>query len=162
MIMPCYAQKNKRKKSKKPKFKIVKVLTVNGTDSLYVNELRFNNVTSSMNTMLAMYNKFGKSNQEIRPHNEIHPILIWKNVKLSKNTNESFTIAASGLEYWHGMYASVIAFDSKNHDYLNPTSKYKNLVIDYFTHNIKHLNKRSDFNKVYWKMINDYKAKNHK
>jgi len=160
ILAGCSTQKHKKYRiPKKPKFEIIRILTVEEIDSLYANELRFNYVISSMNTMQVMYDKFGMWNQEIRLQNKIHPILVWKNVKLSKSINESFTIAASGVEYWNGMYASIKAFDSKNDDCLNPASEYKNLVIDYFAYNIKHLNNKNDFFKVYWKMINDYKTK---
>ncbi len=160
VISACSSQKIKQQKPKKSKFEIIQVMYIQKTDTLYGNKLRFNYVSSSLNTKQVMYDKFGMWDEEIRPNNENHPILVWRNRKLYKNIDDNFTIAVSGLENRNGMYALVAAFDSKNRDCLSQSSKKRNLIIDFFAYRLKYLNDKSNFYKVYWKMINNYKTKN--
>ena len=66
------------------------VLTVTNSDSIYINELRFNAVASSMYSGKLMFDKFGKWDKEISLTRTSKPILIWKNKKLLESKKNFF------------------------------------------------------------------------
>ncbi|MDX1828617.1 MAG: hypothetical protein R3342_03630 [Lutibacter sp.] len=142
------------------KVDIFPVLLINNNDSIYINELRFNAVYSSFYTKKVMFEKFGMWDKKIRPNNERHPILIWKDRKLFENKNELFDIATSGIEKGGIIYASVIVFDSDNKDCLSVDSKIKDSIINYFSNGIKNLTNDKKFYKTYWNMIRQYDRAN--
>jgi hypothetical protein len=138
-------------------FEIKQILSLNTNDSLYINQLRFNAVLSAMYTQNLMYNKFGKWDKEIWLSETDMPILMWENRKLIDSQSQLFTVFVSGTESWKEIYASVIVFDSKDQDCLSEISENKNLLIKFFSTEIRNLNSNKKFYDLYWKTVNDYK-----
>lgn len=140
-------------------FEIIPVLTVREKDSTYINELRFNAVFSAMYTKKLMFDKFGKWDEEIRPNNKWHPILVWKKRKLFDNEDKTYSIAAYGVESMEEMYASVIVLDDENQDCLTETSTKKDSLTYYFSNGIINLNSSKKFYEVYREMGIEYNKK---
>lgn len=141
-------------------FEIAPILTIQGNDSTYINELRFNAVFSAMYTKKLMFDKFGKWDKEIRPNNERHPILVWEKIKLFDNKNKVYSIATYGAESMEGIYASVIIFDSKNKDCLTENNSEKDSIISFFPKGIQNLSSNKKFYNIYWKMVKGYNKNN--
>lgn len=128
-------------------------ISVVNNDTLVLNELKFECVNNAMYTKKAIYDKFGKWNEEIYPEGKTRPILVWENLTLFPNDLTKFTVAANGLEIFD-IYASVLVFDSENNDLLSETSEYREKLIRYFSDMIKSNDQRErDFYEVYWKTV---------
>ena len=136
-------------------FNIVSILTIQGKDSSYINELRYNAVAASMYTKKVMFDKFGKWDKEIRPNNERHPILVWEKVKLFNDNDKIYSVATSGVESIKEIYASVMVFNN-NTDCLAKNNPKKDSIINFFSSGIVNLSFSNKFYKIYWKMINEY------
>lgn len=136
---------------------IVPILSLNGNDSTYINELRFNAVFSAMYTKKLMYDKYGKWDKEIWPEKERHPILVWENIQLFDSEKELFSIAANGTESWEEMYASVIVFDSQDNDCFKENSKHKESLLTFFDLGIRSVNSDKEFYNIYWDIVNNHK-----
>lgn len=130
-------------------FDLKQVLTVTNSDSIYINELRFNAVASSMYSGKLMFDKFGKWDKEILLSKTSKPILIWKNKKLLESQEELFSVYTNGNESLYEIYTSVIILDSNNKDCLEKNSKYKNELINFFSKEISKLNDSNEFYKAY-------------
>ena len=128
------------------------------SDTLQVNELKFNAVFSAMYTKKVMFENFGKWTKEIRPNNESHPILMWEKIKLFEHDEKLFTIFANGDESKEGIYASVLAFDQYGNGCLSDKSRYKEKIIDYFSNAIRNQKNSDSFYNIYWKSVNKYDA----
>lgn len=123
-------------------------------ETIFLNEIKFECVYSAMYLQKGMYDNFGKWNWEIYPDGEIHPILVWNNVKLFANDTTEFIVAANGLESFETIYASVLVFDKNNKDLLAANSVYKSKLIKYFSTMIKsNDDKKEDFYEIYHKMV---------
>lgn len=138
-------------------YSIEKIVTINDKDTTIINELRLHRIKSALDTKRLLFKKFGKWHQEIRTDHEIHPMLLWKDVKLFNELDKSYTIVAYGVESVLETYSSVIIFDSKNNDLLDSSNKNRNLYVDYFFKEINTGLNNKEFNDSYWEMIYDYK-----
>lgn len=134
-------------------FEIKQVLSINGKDSTYINELRFNAVFSAMYTKKLMFEKFGKWDKEVWTDDCRHPVLIWEKRNIFGDNGESYSIAANGVENKMEMYASVIIFDNNNQDCLTNNSPKKDYLITYFSNGIKNLSSSKKFSEAYWKVV---------
>ena len=143
-------------------YNIVKIPVIHNSDTITLNELKFNAVYSAMYTKKVMYDKFGKWAKEIRPNNESHPILLWENVKLFEDENKFFTIYANGDENWNEIYASVLVFDNEKNDCLKENSSFRDKIVHYFSNSIQNLNDNENFYDVYWKSVNEFEKKSSK
>ena len=143
-------------------YNILKIPIVQKTDTVTINELKFNAVLSSMYTKRVMYDKFGKWTKEVRPNNERHPILIWEKIKLFENEDKRYTIYADGSENWNEIYASVLVFDENDKDCLSDESTIRKEIINLFSDGIKNLSKSEKFSKIYWDSVNNYDSKKNK
>ncbi|MEZ4838857.1 hypothetical protein [Flavobacterium sp.] len=131
-----------------------KFISVINKDSLFLNEVQYVCVYSSMYTKKGMYDRFGKWNKVIYPQKSTHPILVWENVALFPADPTLFTVAALGLESRSSIYASVLVFDQNREDMLRENSPYKAKLIDYFGEMIKSDDSlNSNFYETYWKMV---------
>lgn len=143
-------------------YDIVESSVVKKSDTINLNELKFNAVFSALYTQKVMYDKFGKWTKEIRPNNKKHPILLWENVKLFEDENKLFTVYANGDENWEEIYASVLVYDDENNDCLNEDSLLRDKILQYFSNSIENLSDNKNFYEVYWKSISDYEKKSSK
>lgn len=139
-------------------YNIVKIPAISNNDR-NVNELRFNAVFSALYTKKVMYDKFGKWTKEIRPNNEIPPILLWENVKLFEDENNLFTIYANGDENLKEIYASVLVYDQEKNDCLDDNNLFKDKIVDFFSNNIRTLSDSKNFYDVYWASVKEYEKK---
>jgi hypothetical protein len=131
-----------------------KFVSVVNKDSLFLNEVRYICVYSSMYTKKGMFDRFGKWNKVIYPQKNTHPILVWENVALFPADPTLFTVAALGLESRSTIYASMLVFDQNKEDMLQENSPYKTKLIDYFGEMIKSDDSlKSNFYETYWKMV---------
>jgi hypothetical protein len=124
------------------------------TDTILLNQIKFECVFSAMYIKKGMYDKFGKWNSEIYPKGQPHPILLWNDLKLFQNDTTEFKVAANGLENSETIYASVLVFDKNGKDLLSESSEYKPQLIQYFSDLIRTDNPdKKDFYEVYWKKV---------
>lgn len=137
-------------------FEIKPILSIRKNDSTYINELRFNAVSSAMYTMKLMYDKYGKWDKEVWLNGVNRPILVWEKRKLIETQNELYSVATNGVESWEEMFASVVVFDSKNRDCFSINYKSKDLLINFFGTGIKNLSSSRTSYNVYRKMIKEH------
>jgi len=145
---PSYIYKNGFKNTE-----IRPILTINGIDSVYINELRFHRVSNAFYTQKVMYDTFGHWDKEVRPNNEKHTILVWEKRQLFGNKNELYSVAADGIEITTVMYASVLVFDAQNKDCFSEQSKVKDSLIRYFSNGIKNISTDRKFYTAYRNMM---------
>ena len=126
------------------------VLTISNKDSIYINELRFNNVFSATYTQKLMFDKFGVWDKEINIKGNKNLILIWEKRKLF-NSTDVYSIATDGIENMKNIYASVVVFDSKNNDCLTKDHPKKDSIIAFFSKGIINLSSNKKFYKEYRK-----------
>jgi len=137
-------------------YNILETTVIQKNDTITLNELKFNAVSSAKYIKKAMYDKFGKWTKEIRQNNERHPILLWENVRLFEDQNKLFNVYANGNENWYEIYASVLVYDAEKNDCLKKGNTLRERIIDYFSKSIQNLNDKKDFFDVYSKSINEY------
>ena len=140
-------------------YKIVKIPVVQNSDTINLNELKFNATFSAMYSKKVMFDKFGKWTKEVRPNNEKHPILVWDKVKLFDDDNQLFTVYANGDENWNEIYASVLVFNLDQKDCLSEESNYKEKIIAYFSNGIQNLKDDKKFYDLYWESVNKFDMK---
>ena len=122
-------------------------------DSIIINEMRFECLSSALFTHKVMYDKFGKWNKEIYTSRTNNPILVWENVDLY-SSGKKYHIFTHGIETNLSMYGSVMVFDEHYNDLLSTNSSEKQSLTQYFTDMVKNLKMgNEDFFEVYWKMI---------
>jgi len=138
-------------------YNILQIPIIQKNDTITLNELRFNAVFSAYYTQKVMYDKFGKWTKEIRPNNELQPILVWENIKLFENQNKLFSVYANGDENLNEIYASVLVYDDEANDCLEESNILKEKIINYFSKGIQNLNDNDEFYGVYSKSLNEYK-----
>lgn len=129
-------------------FEIVPVLSVIENDSTYMNELRFNAVSSASYTQKLMYDKFGIWDIEVWHEETKRFIFVWESRKLLDNQNELFTVAATGIESWENMFASVNITDSNHQDCLSENAVYKDALVSFFANQIRNLSDDNSFYKL--------------
>lgn len=139
---------------KKRTYEIVKVLSIFEKDSLYINELHLKKIHSSFDTKKLMYDKFGKWDKEVWPKNVRYPIFIWENIKLLNKEEALFSIVATGIENINEYYASVMVYDSDNHDCFTENAHFRESLILYFLHGIRNLDKDKPYTSELLKSLN--------
>ena len=137
-------------------YNISKIPVIHKNDTLFLNKLKFNAVYSAKYTQKLMYDRFGKWTKEIRPNDEMHPILVWERIKLFENEDQLYSVYAHGEEIRKEIYASVLVFDDKYSDCLRDDSVHKTNIIEYFSEGIKNLSSDENFSKAYWKLLESY------
>ena len=138
-------------------------LKLNKSDSIQANELRFKPKFSSADLQKFLFNKYGKWNNLIKTDRDQN-ILVWENIRLLENSEELFTIAASGEDrkfeiikingiqkYGRIFYCSAIVFNSKNVDCLQSASELKDSLAEYLISRVNSVNKK---NELFEKEIN--------
>ncbi|SHH44942.1 hypothetical protein [Winogradskyella jejuensis] len=149
-----YANGQWRNRYPKNAFKSVQILDYNpviNNDSIVINELRFSGVRDRHYIQKGMYDNFGKWSQKIlSTHSDT--LLIWNNIKLLKNQDKLFSVAAKGRRIQSNVYTAVFIFDKNDVDQLNLNSPYRKELIDYFKNLIKNSNDENvDFYLEFWK-----------
>ena len=132
-------------------YKLKSVLRVDQNETAEITELPFNAVESAMYTQKLMFDKFGAWNKEIKQPNYKNPTLIWENIKIFANKDKYYTVAANGVESNEAIYASVMVYNSENNDCLSADNPEKELLIKYFSNEIKKLNNNENFYQLYHK-----------
>lgn len=141
-------------------YTIVKIpLIQNNDDTVFVNELKFNDTFSSFYSQEVMYEKFGKWTREIKPNIESPLILIWDNVKLLEDDNQLFTVYAIGEENMKEIYAAVFVFSQGQKDCLSEESIYKDKIIEYFSTGIQQVKENKKFYKLYLDTDKKFKSR---
>ncbi|MEZ4892866.1 MAG: hypothetical protein R3A50_09580 [Saprospiraceae bacterium] len=126
-------------------YEIKPFLSKIGRDSIYINELRFNAAYMYICTGKALYDKFGRWDKYLRACEDCGESLIWENVKLFKDSDELYTIAASGAKNCDEVYASVVIFNTKQEDCLAESYEKREAIIEHFSKAIRHLNHNMSF-----------------
>jgi len=110
-------------------------------------ELRFHHVVSAMYTRQLMFDNFGKWQNEIEILGT-EPMLVWRDIKLLKNSKETFTVFAGGISEWKEKYASISVFDSKRNDCLAENHPLRKQLIQFFSEKIWNLADAKAFEKA--------------
>lgn len=133
-------------------------LTIN-SQSKKVTEAKFICLHSFLQTKKLMYDNFGDWNVEVLANNDPHPLLIWNSVPILENSSEKFTVITTGEEkYNKETYASISILDENGRDALAADSKYKTLLIDFFSDLIRQTNHEDEeFYKIYLKKVSPKK-----
>jgi len=131
-------------------------LTLNQTDSIKVNELRFTPNFSATDLQKFLFRKYGKWNSSIKTDKK-QDVLVWENIQLLETSDELFTIAASGKykkfetikvngnqKYGRIFYCSAIVVNSKNFDCLQSSSKLKDSLVTYLMNGVKSVNEKDE------------------
>jgi hypothetical protein len=135
-------------------YSIIPVLSIQDNDSIYINELRFNQVDGAMYIGKFMYDKFGKWSKFVKTKNENIAILVWEKVKLFKDSNQLYDVATSGVENYIQIYTSVSVYKSElNKDCFDDDILEKEKIIKYFSIGIINLSSNNQFYKEYWKTL---------
>ncbi len=111
-------------------------------------ELRFHHVASAMYTRQLMFDNFGKWQNEIEILGT-EPMLVWRDIKLLKNSKETFTVFAGGISEWKEKYASISVFDSKRNDCLAENHPLRKQLIQFFSEKIWNLADAKAFEKAF-------------
>ena len=126
-------------------YEVKPFLSIIEKDSIYIHELRFNAVYSYGYTEKALFDKFGRWDKYLRACEDCGESLIWENVKLFKDSDELYTIAASGAKNCDEVYASVVIFNTKQEDCLAESYEKREAIIEHFSKAIRHLNNDMSF-----------------
>ncbi len=121
------------------------------TGKFSLNEIRYNNETTSLRTKKAMFDKYGMWDEEIMVEEESRgSVLIWKNKRLIPGIEENFTVIASSMEDFGSMFGSFMVIDNNKKDQLKEDAPFRKELIFYLT-NLLRTNDYSDnrFFKVY-------------
>ena len=81
-------------------------------------------------TAKVLYDKYGKWDQVVFYEDGRNEKLLWSNIQLFKDSKDKYSIAASGYEDEWDMYASIIVFDKKGKDMLQPTNPLSKEIMD--------------------------------
>lgn len=131
-----------------------KYVAIENTDTLSINQLKYNCVFTEFLLKKVMFDKFGKWDEARYKQNEKHPILVWRSVQLFPNNDTHYMVATTGGgEDVQKIYTSVMVFkDGK--DLLTANSRMKNKLTEYFTELIQ----KNDINNkrffpIYWRDV---------
>ena len=126
-------------------YEVKPFLSIIEKDSIYIHELRFNAVYSYGYTEKALFDKFGRWDIYVRTCLECEESFIWNNIKLFKDSDELYTVGASGISNCDEAYASVVVFNSKQEDCLSENHEQRDAIIEYFSRAIRHANNNMTF-----------------
>ncbi|MBT8304542.1 MAG: hypothetical protein KJP09_08745 [Bacteroidia bacterium] len=85
---------------------------------------------SAWDSQAMAYTQFGKWNKTYTGiYHKAIPQMVWFNVKLDPQSNATYTIIASGTETMEAYFCTLMIFDSKDMDCLNPDHPKRDLVI---------------------------------
>jgi hypothetical protein len=129
------------------KFKIINTLIKVKNDTLTINELRFYKIQSAMDGMKLMYRSYGKWNQKIvGKHQKNINRIIWQNIKLFDEDDNTFTVIADGAETTSDYFACLMVYDSDEKDCFKAGHPYKDKLTELFIDKMNIIDKNS---KVY-------------
>ncbi|AXG67939.1 hypothetical protein KORDIASMS9_00121 [Kordia sp. SMS9] len=121
-------------------------------DTLQINEVKFECVTTALFTRKVLYDHFGNWAKEIFRTTQSHlPELLWKDIPLFENDDKKFTVIARGLESRKTIYASIMVFDENNYDMLHKNSPYRDKIVALFADFIRNDKGNRKFYEVFWK-----------
>lgn len=109
-----------------------------------LNEIRYNNGGTALYTKKVMFDKFGMWDEEIMVEEESRlSVLVWKNKRLISGIEENFTVIASSMEGYDGMFGSFMVVDNNKKDQLKEAAPFRKELIFYLT-NLLRTNDYSD------------------
>lgn len=120
-----------------------------------ITEVKFICLYSFLQIKKIMYDNFGKWDDESMGKQSQHPLLIWKDLPLLKNTTEKFTVIADGEEpYNKETYGSISVLDQNGMDVLSAESQYRNPLLNLFSNMIKETDHQNEeFHRLYLKKV---------
>lgn len=135
-------------------------LALNKTDTIKVNKLVFMPKYRATDLQKYQFTTYGKWTNTIEADRDI-PYLIWENLKLLKNSDQLFTVAASGEDYKFKtikinrvqkyrriVYCSALVFNAQGIDCLKASSEIKDELAQYFINGVNSIKKKNHlFNK---------------
>lgn len=120
MVTLGFTQTKTNKESNDKEFLIVNTAILIDKDTAYINQLRFYEIKSALDSMMLMYRNYGEWDKKTYSlHQSNIKRLIWKEVKLLDNLDETFLVIADGIETIKDYYACLMVFDSNNRDCLD-------------------------------------------
>lgn len=152
IIINSCAQKNKSF-TKKPsvikqygqKYSIVKVPVITNQDTIYINEVRFFNITSLANAHKVMYDKFGQWDTSMDSNNGMRfPRLIWTDIKLLQDQDQ-YSIITDGIETPSEYFTSYTVIDANNKDVLDINHPKREQIIEYLAGELNNMSKDKTF-----------------
>lgn len=116
----------------------------------YANELRFYKIQAALDAMKLMCLNYGKWSKKVDgKHQQNIKRLIWENVKLIKQSNETFTVIADGAETESAYFACLIVLDSKNRNCFDKDHPYKENLLSLFTEKMSKMDRDSKVYKLF-------------
>lgn len=141
-------------------------ISVVNTDTIVINEIKYQCPYTAFYTQKAMFDRYGKWHESVLPSpSSRHTNLIWNKVKLLDNVDKKFTVVAKGYEGMKTIYTSMMIFDEEGKDMLAEDAPYKSQLIELFGFYIKNNFSRDEFYEAYWTEFNPQRWKqiqNHK
>jgi hypothetical protein len=165
LIISCSSSKNQKEGycqktyiNNYSKISFKKLKSINESDTIFLNELRFECVSNPFLSHKIMFEKFGLWNNSIYKNSLRDRILIWENVDIFDN-GEKYNVAThcNDDDKWQHNYCSVMVFDQYNNDLLDGNSQKRDKIIDYFSNAIKNDNSKEDrFRQVFERSFPNY------
>lgn len=138
------------KESNKKEFLIVNTPILIEKDTAYVNQLRFYKINSALDGMMLMYRNYGEWNKK---SNSLHQSnikrLIWKEVKLLDNSDETFLVIADGTETMKDYYACLMVFDSNDRDCLDESHPLNQKIMNNLVQKMRKLDRKKSLYKKF-------------
>jgi len=131
-----------------------------GNDTVVINEVKYECVSTAFYTKKVLYDRFGMWHKEIyrNPTGRI-PELLWENIHLFADDEKKFTVIARGVESPKTVYASIMIFDDNNYDMLHKSSPYRDKLVALFADFIRNDDDDREFYEVFWKRYNPQRWK---
>lgn len=123
-----------------------------GNDTIVINEVKYECVTTAFYTKKVLYDRLGLWHKEIfrNPSSRI-PELLWENIQLFEDDEKKFIVIARGLESEKTIYASIMVFDENNYDMLHKNSPYRDKIVALFADYIHNDKDDRTFYDEFWK-----------
>lgn len=151
ILQGCYSQ-NPQSFDRKHEIGRSLILTT-GKDTIKAYELGVKPKYSSKDLQTFLFKKYGNWDFII-PIDRETPVLVWEQIKLLDNSDELFTVFASGenrqfktvkingkQKYGRLFYCTVSVFDSNNADCFAPASELREVLTNYFAEGVKSITK---------------------
>jgi len=120
-------------------YDIQEVSIIANLDTIQVNELRFYEINSALDTKLMMFQNFGRWDKLGNgKYQENIKQAIWEGVDLLDD-GATFNVIADGTETKTSYFAGLIVFDGKGNDCLESNSLYKEQILELFELKMKDL-----------------------
>ncbi len=143
IVLSCSSSRDVKLKEHYLEFKIAETPLILENETIYLNELRIYKTYSAMDGMRLMQQNFGEGNNELTgKHTQYLKRIIWQDVKLLDEKDETFTVITDGIESKKAYFTCIMVFDSEGRNCFNPEHPYREQLIDFFVEKMKSLERK--------------------